>query len=97
MPHGSYFVNVARGGLVVEADLLSALDSGQLAGAMLDVTQTEPLPPGHALWRHPHVRITPHIAGLTNPYTAAEPIAENIRRLMSGAPLEHVVDRLRGY
>jgi glyoxylate/hydroxypyruvate reductase A len=97
MPHGSYFVNIARGGLVVETDLLAALDSGQLAGAMLDVTVTEPLPENHALWHHPNVRITPHIAGLTNPYTAAEPIAENIRRLVSGAPLLHVVDRRRGY
>ena len=97
MPRGSYFVNIARGGLVVEQDLLAALDSGQLAGAMLDVTQTEPLPQSHAFWHHPGVRITPHIAGLTNPYTAAEPIAQNMRRLMSGEPLDHVVDRARGY
>ena len=97
MPRGSYFVNIARGGLVVEQDLLAALDSGQLAGAMLDVTQTEPLSESHPFWHHPGVRITPHIAGLTNPYTAAEPIAENVRRLMAGAALNHVVDRGRGY
>ena len=97
MPRGAYVVNIARGALVVEEDLLAALDSGQLAGAMLDVTQTEPLPQSHALWRHPNARITPHIAGLTNPYTAIEPIVDNIRRLRSGASLQHLVDRRRGY
>ena len=97
MPRGAYVVNIARGALVVEQDLLAALDSGQLAGAMLDVTQTEPLPANHPLWTHPNVRITPHIAGLTNPYTSIEPIADNIRRLRSGAPLQHLVDRRRGY
>ena len=97
MPRGAYVVNIARGALVVEQDLLAALDAGQLAGAMLDVTQTEPLPANHPLWAHPNVRITPHIAGLTNPYTSIEPIADNIRRLRSGAPLQHLVDRRRGY
>jgi glyoxylate/hydroxypyruvate reductase A len=97
MPRGAYIVNTARGALLVEQDLLAALDSGQLAGVMLDVTQTEPLPPSDPLWRHPNVRITPHIAGLTNPYTAIEPIVDNIRRLQSGLPLEHLVDRSRGY
>lgn len=97
MPRGAYVVNIARGALVIEQDLLAALDSGQLAGAMLDVTQTEPLPPSHALWQHPNVRVTPHIAGLTNPYTAIEPIVDNIRRWRSRMPLQHVVDRRRGY
>ena len=97
MPRGAYFVNIARGQLVVERDLLTALDSGQIAGAMLDVTEAEPLPEHHPLWRHPSVRITPHIAGLTNPLTAAEPIAANIRRLMAGEALIDLVDRNRGY
>lgn len=97
LPRGAYFVNIARGALVNEHDLLQALDSGQLEGAMLDVTQTEPPPPSHPFWNHPKVRITPHIAGLTNPDTAAEPIALNIRRLLAGEPLLHLVDRARGY
>ena len=97
MPRGAYLINIARGALVVEQDLLAALDSGQLEGAMIDVTQEEPLPQGHPLWRHPKVRITPHIAGLTNPYTAVDEIAANIRRLAAGQPLQCLVDRRRGY
>lgn len=97
LPRGSYVINMARGGLVVEADLLQALDAGHVAGAFLDVTEREPLPPEHPLWTHPKVRLTPHIAGLTNPRTAVEPIAENIRRLRAGQPLLDVIDVGRGY
>jgi glyoxylate/hydroxypyruvate reductase A len=97
MPRGSFLVNVARGQLVVEPDLVDALESGRLAGAMLDVTAIEPLPANSPLWRHPRVRITPHIAGLTNPETAVGPIAENIKRLRDGHCLLHLVDRQRGY
>ena len=85
-----------EGALVVEQDLLAALDSGQLEGAMLDVAQIEPLPEEHALWAHPKARLTPHIAGLTNPYTAVDPIAANIRRLVAGEALQHLIDRSRG-
>lgn len=97
LPRGAYFINMARGGLVVEDDLIAALDSGQLEGALLDVTATEPLPASSPLWSHRKVRLTPHIAGLTNPETAVYPIAENIQRLRDGRPLLHVVDRSRGY
>lgn len=97
LPKGACFINIARGGLVVEEDLLAALDAERIGGAMLDVTQVEPLPAGHRLWRHPKVRITPHIAGLTNPDTAIGPIAANIRRLISGEPLQQIVERSRGY
>ncbi len=97
LPRGAYFVNVARGALVVENDLLRALDSGHIAGAMLDVVETEPLPSASRLWTHPNVKITPHIAGLTNPITAVGPIADNIRRLAAGEPLLHVVDLGLGY
>jgi len=97
LPHGAYFVNVARGGLVVEADLVKALDSGQLEGALLDVTQTEPLPGDSVLWSHPKVRLTPHIAGLTNPETAVATVVENLRRLREGRPMLHLVERTRGY
>lgn len=97
LPPGASFINVARGELVVEDDLLAALDCGRLAGAMLDVTVSEPLAAASPLWAHPKVRITPHIAGLTNPVTAVEPIAENLRRLRAGLPLRDLVDRIRGY
>lgn len=94
---GAYFINVARGGLVVEDDLLAALDSGQLGGALLDVTAIEPLPDSSRLWNHPSVLLTPHIAGLTNPITAVHPIADNIRRLAEGRPVLHRVDPAKGY
>ncbi len=93
----SYFINVARGGLVVEDDLLAALDSGHLAGTLLDVTALEPLPASSRLWTHPKVLLTPHIAGLTNPMTAVHPIAENIRRVAEGRPILYRVDSARGY
>jgi glyoxylate/hydroxypyruvate reductase A len=97
LPRGACFVNVARGGLVVEGDLLQALDSGHLEGAMLDVVEVEPLPEQSPLWTHPKVKITPHIAGLTNPVTAVRPIADNIRRLAAGEAVLNLVDRGRGY
>jgi glyoxylate/hydroxypyruvate reductase len=97
LPRGCYVVNIARGSLIVEADLLEALDAGHVAGAFLDVVEREPLPAESPLWSHPGIRVTPHIAGLTNPQTAIEPIAENIRRLRSGRPLLDLVDVDRGY
>jgi len=97
MPSGSYLVNIARGNLVAEPDLLAALDSGRLAGAFLDVARKEPPPPTDPLWTHPRVRLTPHIAGLTNPQTAIEPIVENILRLRRGESLRNLVDRSLGY
>lgn len=94
---GAYFINVARGGLVVEEDLVAALDAGQIGGALLDVTAVEPLPVSSPLWTHPNVLLTPHIAGLTNPVTAVHPIADNIRRIAEGRPILHLVDPRRGY
>ena len=97
LPAGAYVVNCARGGHLVERDLLAALDRGHIAGATLDVFQQEPLPAEHPFWTHPKVRVTPHIAGITNPGTTAPQIVENIRRLSEGLPLLHPVDRVRGY
>jgi glyoxylate/hydroxypyruvate reductase len=97
LPRGAYFINMARGGHVVDDDLLAALDSGQLSGAALDVFNTEPLPPDHRYWSHPRVRVTPHIAGYTNPRTASPGVIENIKRLRSGRPLIHTVDPKTGY
>ena len=97
LPEGAFVVNASRGRLIVQQDLLAALDAGRLGGAFLDVADPEPLPPGDPLWRHPKVRITPHVAGVTNPVTGAALVAENIRRARAGEPLTHPVDRNRGY
>ena len=71
LPKGAYLINMARGGHVVDEALLAALDSGHLSGAALDVFNQEPLPPEHRYWTHPRVKVTPHVAGATNPRTAA--------------------------
>ena len=97
LPRGAVVVNAARGGHVVDADLLAALDGGHLAAAQLDVFRQEPLPPEHPFWSHPKVRITPHNAGITNPLTAATQIVENLRRLRAGEALLNLVDPARGY
>jgi glyoxylate/hydroxypyruvate reductase len=97
LPHGACVINVARGAHLVEADLLSALESGHLGGATLDVFQTEPLPPESPLWSHPKVLVTPHVASYCLPATAADGVVENIRRARAGRPLRHQVDRSRGY
>lgn len=97
LPRGSYVINIARGAHIVDADLLAALDSGQIAGATLDVFGKEPLPADHAYWSHPNVTVTPHAASITNPDTAADGIAENLRRLRDGRALRHLVDRKAGY
>lgn len=97
LPKGAFLVNMGRGGHVVDNDLLAALDSGHLAGAALDVFNTEPLPADHPYWTHPKVHVTPHIAGYTNPRTASPGVIENIKRLRAGQPLIHTVDPKSGY
>ncbi len=79
------------------ADLLAALDSGQLSEAVLDVTEPEPLPAAHPLWAHERVRITPHIASMTRADTAARVVIDNLRRFARGETLLGLVDRARGY
>ena len=97
LPKGAYLINMARGGHVVDADLLAALDSGHLSGAALDVFNTEPLAAEHPFWTHPKIQVTPHIAGSTNPRTASPGVIENIKRLRAGQPLFHTVDPKTGY
>jgi glyoxylate/hydroxypyruvate reductase A len=97
LPRGAKLVNVARGRHLVEADLLAALDDGQIAHATLDVFRTEPLPAEHPFWAHPRIRVLPHTASYSQADVAAETVAENLRRLESGLPLLHLVDRERGY
>ena len=97
MPEGAYIINVGRGEHLVEADLLAALASGQLSGAALDVFRQEPLPPDHPFWLHDNIRITPHIASVTNPATAAPQVLENYRRMQEGRSLINEVDLTKGY
>lgn len=97
MPKGSHVINLGRGGHVVDADLLAALESGHIAGAFLDVFNVEPLPADHPYWRHPKVVVTPHVAGELVPRSCAKTVAANIRRHLAGEPLLYVLDRERGY
>lgn len=97
MPPGGVVINPGRGGLIDDAALIAALDSGRLGHATLDVFRTEPLPPDHPFWAHPRVTVTPHIAAETRPESAARVVAENIRRGEAGEPFLHVVDRSQGY
>lgn len=94
---GAYLINIARGRHVVDQDLLSLLDSGQMAGATLDVFRTEPLPADHPFWRHPRVRVTPHIAGRTVLQDTVQQIVAKIQALQKGEPVAGLVDRARGY
>ncbi|HVI33711.1 glyoxylate/hydroxypyruvate reductase A [Phenylobacterium sp.] len=94
---GAYLINVGRGGHLVEADLIPALDAGRLAGATLDVFETEPLPAEHPFWGDPRIVVTPHAAAVTHPSSAGAGIVANLRRAVAGEPLVGVVDRTRGY
>ena len=97
LPRGAAVINVARGGHLVEADLLAALDSGQLSGASLDVFEQEPLPAAHPFWDHPRIVVTPHNAGLTRRDTGSAFVARAIRSLVKGERPKGLVDRRRGY
>jgi glyoxylate/hydroxypyruvate reductase A len=97
LPAGARLLHVGRGSQLDQTALIAALDSNQLAAAMLDVTDPEPLPENHPLWAHPRVMITPHIASVTQPHTAAQSVVENIRRHRAGKELIGVVDRALGY
>ncbi|MGK7753702.1 MULTISPECIES: 2-hydroxyacid dehydrogenase [unclassified Roseovarius] len=97
MPAGACLINPGRGPLIDDDALLAALDDGHIGHATLDVFRTEPLPPDHPYWGHPKVTVTPHIASETRPDTAAQVIAENIRRGEAGEDLLHLVDRDLGY
>jgi glyoxylate/hydroxypyruvate reductase A len=97
LPRGAFLINGARGGHVVQPDLLAALDSGRITGAALDVFEPEPLPADHPFWAHPKVVLTPHAASITIPRSAAPQVVENIRRAREGRPLINLVDFSAGY
>ena len=97
LPEGARLINPGRGGLIDDAALLAALDRGHLAHATLDVFREEPLPAAHPFWAHPRITVTPHVAAATRPETAAETVADNVRRGEAGLPFRYVVDRAAGY
>ena len=90
-------INLGRGGHLVEADLIAALDSDHLAAATLDVFRTEPLPKDDPLWRHPKITIMPHASRRVEGKPMAPRIADAIRRLHAGRPQENLIDRAKGY
>jgi glyoxylate/hydroxypyruvate reductase A len=97
LPRGACVINAGRGPHLVLPDLLAALESGHIAHATLDVFDTEPLPETSALWAHPKIAITPHIASITNFTAVGQNILKYIADFERGRPLPHVVDRARGY
>jgi glyoxylate/hydroxypyruvate reductase len=94
---GAAFINVSRGSIVDEPALIDALRSGHIAEATLDVFATEPLPASSPLWEMDNVLITPHLASVALPASAAAQIGENVRRLRTGQPVLSRVDPARGY
>ena len=99
MKRSAILINIGRGAIVDLADLTSALQNGSIAGAGLDVFETEPLPAEHPLWRMNNVIITPHVAG-TSPRIAERHLAtllENVRRFVVGEPLLNIVDKRKWF
>ena len=94
---GGYLINVARGKHLIEEDLIDLIDSGQLAGATLDVFRTEPLPAEHPFWRHPHITVTPHTSARTLREESIAQIVGKIQALQLGESINGVVDPQRGY
>ena len=97
LPQGASLVQVGRGSHLDPQALLDALDRGHLSPAVLDVTEPEPLPAAHPFWSHPRIMLTPHIASITQPTTAALAVSDNIRRHLQDQDLIGLVDRTRNY
>jgi glyoxylate/hydroxypyruvate reductase len=97
LPRGAHVVNVARGPLIVEADLIALLDEGHLASATLDVFAEEPLPASHRFWHHPAVTITPHVSAATRFEASALQVADKFAAMLRGDAVTGVVERARGY
>ena len=98
-PNGTYIANISRGGIIDQPALIKALESKQISGAALDVTDPEPLPADDPLWSAPNVLITPHISGSTTVYAerAFQVLAENLRRVRDGGRIVNLIDREKGY
>jgi len=99
MRRSAWLLNFARGALIVDADLVAAVRSKTIAGAVLDVFRKEPLPADHPFWNTEGIVVLPHIGGLhpARDESVAEVFVANARRFLAGEPLETVVDRALGY
>lgn len=97
LPKNSFIINIGRGGIINEDDLLTLLSEGHIKAAALDVFTQEPLPENNSLWDHPSVYITPHIAGQSNPNSAGQTISENIYRIQKGELPYPIYSRTNGY
>lgn len=97
LPPDAWLINIARGPIVAEAELLAALRAGRLGGAVLDVFDREPLPPDHPFWGLENVIVTPHLAGPDEIAVVAQQFIDNYRRWVAGQPLVGLVDQERGY
>jgi len=97
LPDQAYLINVARGGHLVDEDLMEMIDRKKIAGAGLDVFRQEPLPLDHPFWEHPSISIFPHIASITNPISVAPQIIDNYKRALRGQPLLNKVSVDSGY
>jgi glyoxylate/hydroxypyruvate reductase A len=97
LPTGAFLINVARGGHLVEEDLIELLNEGHLSGACLDVFNEEPLPKTHPFWKHTKIQITPHVASVSDPNSVVPQLVANYFRLQDGQPLLNEVDLSKGY
>lgn len=97
LPPGAGLVHTGRGPQLDHAALLEALDTGRLSGAVIDVTDPEPLPADHPFWTHPNIVLTPHVASITQPDSAARAVIANLRRHFAGQDPVGLIDRQRGY
>ena len=99
MKPGAWLLNFGRGALIVDADLIAATGSGHLAGAILDVFRTEPLPAAHAFWAASGIMVLPHIGGghPDRDRTVAKLFVDNLTRFLDDKPLRELVDRAAGY
>jgi glyoxylate/hydroxypyruvate reductase A len=97
LPEGACLVNLARGPIIVDDELLALLETGHIGSAFLDVFSVEPLPPGHPYWDHPRVCVTPHVAAVIPPCKSVAQISGKIRALEAGQAVSGVVDPHKGY
>ena len=97
LPQGAHIINAARGGHVVDKDLIEMIDNNHLSGASLDVFHQEPLPASHPFWTHEKINITPHYASVSDTASVVPQIIENYRRMKKGAPLLNSVSTVKGY
>ena len=97
LPKGASLINVARGGHVIDDDLIKILKTDHISKVVLDVFNKEPLPDKHPFWKNSKIIITPHVASLSNPETACDEIVKDIKLIESGKSARYVVDRKAGY